>query len=50
MTLAAKAEEKVGLGGGGKKERKENKGTSKTPLKLCSRNTEEDTPLGSVHL
>ena len=49
-TLAAKAEAKDRLGGGGKKNSKYNKGGRKTPLSLFSRVNEEDTPLGSVLL
>ena len=49
-TLTSKAAEKVRLVGGGNKKRKENKGRSKTNLRLRSRRTEEDFPLGSVIL
>ena len=48
--LAAKAEAKYRLGGGGKKNIKQKKGIRKTPLSTCSRGTEEDTPLESVYL
>ena len=45
-----KAEEKYMLGGGGNNKRKWNTGRRKTPMRLLSRGTEEDTPLGSVIL
>ena len=36
------------FGGGGNNKRKENKVRRKTPLRLRSRGTKEDMPLGSV--
>ena len=46
--MESKAAEKGRFGGGEKDNSKENKGRKKTPLRLCIRGTEEDTPLGSV--
>ena len=43
-----KASEHYWLVNGGKNNRKENKGESKTPLMLRNKETEEDTPLVSV--
>ena len=46
--LAAKAESMDRLVGGRNNVSKYKKGRRKTPLRLCSRGTEEYTPLGSV--
>ena len=49
-TLATNASAKGRLVNGGNKKRKENKGRRKNPPRICSRGTEEYTPLGSVLL
>ena len=46
----AKAAEKDCFGGGGNKKSKEKKRRRKTLPRILSRGTEEDAPLGSVHL